>query len=94
MRSGSPEAVPRVLLVLGALLTAFTLFYSAVGEEWIRPVLERHRRKAYYEKQIAPRGLSLHEALFWRKEAEAPPEAAREGRAGPPGPLQPADRQE
>ena len=42
-----------------------TLLYNAAGERFLRTVVARLERKAYFETTIAPRGLSLREAEFW-----------------------------
>lgn len=58
----------RLLIGFAAVLCVLTIAYN-IAEELILPDIQSHlQRKLYYEKVISKKGLSLHNALYWKPE--------------------------
>jgi hypothetical protein len=58
----------RLVLVLAASLCVLSIVYNVVSE-YVLPEMEGYfKRKLYYESVISKKGLSMHEADYWREE--------------------------
>jgi len=58
-----------------AVLFAFALCllviaYNVAGEYFIPEIEGYLRRRIYYERVISKKGLSMHNALYWREKRE------------------------
>jgi hypothetical protein len=70
-------------VVAGTVVCALAVAYSIAAEHWL-PGMEGYlKRRIHYERVIAKKGLSLHEARYWRPEG-APAESARPSGHGEP----------
>ena len=56
-----------VLAVFTVLLAAGSIASSVFGEYFRTEIFDYLKRKAYYEKSIAPKGLDLHKGMYWQE---------------------------
>jgi hypothetical protein len=58
----------RLVLFFAASLCVLSIVYNVVSE-YVLPEMEGYfKRKLYYESVISKKGLSMHEADYWREE--------------------------
>lgn len=58
----------KLLAVFASFLCVLAVAYN-VAEELILPDIQNYlQRKIYYESVISKKGLSMHNALYWRQE--------------------------
>jgi hypothetical protein len=58
----------RLVLFFAASLCVLSIVYNVVSE-YVLPDIEGYfKRKLYYESVISKKGLSMHEADYWREE--------------------------
>jgi|Deesub1362A_J573_1020465.scaffolds.fasta_scaffold00004_283 hypothetical protein len=57
----------KVFIIFVAVLCVLAIGYN-IAEEYFLPDIENYiQRRLYYERVISKKGLSLHEAKYWRK---------------------------
>lgn len=56
-----------LLAVFTLLLAAGSIFSNAFEAYFRTEILDYLKRRAYYEKSIAPKGLDLHKGMYWRE---------------------------
>ena len=58
----------RLSVIFAAALCVFAIAYN-IAEEYVLPDIENYiQRRLYYEKVISRKGLSMHEAKYWREQ--------------------------
>jgi hypothetical protein len=60
----------RILTVLSTLLIICILSYNVLQEYFMTEIGGYLKRRIYFEKVILKKGLTLHEAKYWRKMEE------------------------
>ncbi len=60
----------RILTVLSTLLIISILSYNVLQEYFMTEIGGYLKRRVYFEKVILKKGLTLHEAEYWRKMEE------------------------
>jgi hypothetical protein len=57
----------RVTVILSTLFVASVLSYNILQEYFMTEFGSYLKRRIYYEKVISSKGLTLHDAKYWRK---------------------------
>ena len=57
----------RFTIIISLLLVVCILSYNIIHEYYAAEIGSYLARRAYYEKVISKKGLTLHKAKFWRK---------------------------
>lgn len=60
----------KILMFLSTLLIVFILSYNILEEYLATEIGGYVTRRAYYEKVISKKGLTLHKAKYWKKMEE------------------------
>lgn len=60
----------RVAVISGVLLCVLAVAYNFAGEYVLHDVQDYLKRRIYFERVISKKGLSMHEAQYWRKVEE------------------------
>lgn len=57
----------KILTILSTILIVCILSYNIFQEFFATEIGSYIKRRAYYEKVITKKGLTLHKAKYWRK---------------------------
>ena len=60
----------RILTILSTVLVVCILSYNIFQEYFMTGIGSYLKRRAYYEKVISKKGLTLHNAKYWRRVEE------------------------